>query len=137
MRADSIKDVVFKGAEGRRPARSAEVSVVVASEDLTFPETEITRRVKSDGESEFLINGRKVRLKDIQEVFLKLGLSNRDYAFFEQGQIEKVLRMKPVERRVLIDEAAGITPFKVKREETLKQLEEAQRNLENLSLIHI
>ncbi len=131
MRADSIKDVVFKGAEGRRPARSAEVSVVVASEDLTFPETEITRRVKADGESEFLINGRKVRLKDIQEVFLKLGLSNRDYAFFEQGQIEKVLRMKPVERRALIDEAAGITPFKVKREETLRQLEEAQQNLEN------
>ncbi len=131
MRADSIRDLVFKGTESRRPLRSAEVSVVVSPRDLTVPETEVTRRIKSDGESEFLINGKRVRLKDIQELFSKLGISNRDYAFFEQGQIDRVLRMKPSERKALIDEAAGITPFKERREETLRQLEEAEQNLES------
>jgi len=129
MRAENVRDLIFKGAEGRRPSRSAEVSVVVSPKDLSFPETEVTRRIKSNGESEFLINGRKVRLKDIQELFLKLGISNRDYAFFEQGQIDRILRMRPIERRALIDEAAGITPFKEKREETLKKLKEAEENL--------
>ncbi|ADU96059.1 chromosome segregation protein SMC [Thermovibrio ammonificans HB-1] len=135
MRADSIKDVIFKGAQGRRPARSAEVAVTVAAEDLFSAaslETEVKRRVTADGDSQFFINGKKVRLKDIQELFTNLGLSNRDYAFFEQGQVDRVLRMRPAERRALIDEAAGITPFKEKREETLKQLGEAQANLESV-----
>jgi chromosome segregation protein len=135
MRADSVRDLIFKGAEGRRPAKSAEVSVVVSADDLfslSTLEAEVKRRITADGDSQFFINGKKVRLKDIQELFTKLGLSNRDYAFFEQGQIDRVLRMKPVERRALIDEAAGITPFKEKREQTLKELEEAQANLESV-----
>ncbi|MEO2083143.1 MAG: AAA family ATPase, partial [Desulfurobacteriaceae bacterium] len=134
MRAGSLKDVVFKGAEGRRPARSAEVSITFVTDDLFVGavETEIRRRIKSTGDSEFYINGKKVRLKDIQEFFTSVGIGHKDYAFFEQGQIDRVLRMRPNERRLLIDEAAGITPFKLKREETLKQLEEAERNLESV-----
>jgi chromosome segregation protein len=132
MRADSVKDLIFKGTEGRRPLRSAEVSVVISPDGLfSASETEITRRIKANGDSEFLINGRKVRLRDIQEFFMKVGISHRDYAFFEQGQIDRILRMKPADRKALIDEAAGVVPFKEKREETLKQLEEAQKNLEN------
>ncbi len=135
MRASNIKDVIFKGSEGRRAARSAEVSITLIKDDLfTFSESEVElrRRIKSTGDSEFLINNRKVRLKDIQEFFASIGLGNKDYAFFEQGQIDRVLKMKPHERRLLIDEAAGITSFKEKKEETLKKLAEAEQNLENV-----
>ncbi|RKQ60582.1 condensin subunit Smc [Thermovibrio guaymasensis] len=135
MRADTIKDVIFKGSEGRRPARSAEVSILIEQDDLFSGGsglTEVRRRINSKGESEFLINGRKVRLKDVHQLFTSLGLGNRDYAFLEQGQIDRILRMRPSERKVLIDEAAGITAFKEKREETLRELEEAQQNLENV-----
>ncbi len=135
MRADTIKDVIFKGSEGRRAARSAEVSLLIEGQELFSAKsslTEVKRRINSKGESEFFINGRKVRLKEIQELFTNLGLGHKDYAFFEQGQIDRVLRLKPTERRALIEEAAGITPFKEKREATLKELEEAEKNLESV-----
>ncbi|WP_163329061.1 chromosome segregation protein SMC [Desulfurobacterium thermolithotrophum] len=135
MRASNIKDVIFKGSEAKRAARSAEVSITLVKDDLfTFSESEVevSRKVKFSGDSDFLINGRKVRLKDIQEFFSSIGLGNRDYAFFEQGQIDRVLKMKPQERRLLIDEAAGITSFKEKKEETLQKLSEAEQNLESV-----
>jgi len=135
MRTDSLRDVVFKGSEGRRSARTAEVCLLLAREDLFSlpePEVEIKRRIKINGEGEFFINRRKVRLKDIQEFFASIGIGNRDYAFIEQGQVDRVLRMKPYERKLLIEEAAQITPFKEKRAQTLKQLESAEQNLKNL-----
>ncbi len=131
MRASNLKDMVFKGAEGRRGARTAEVSITLFSDELfPFEEITVSRRIRSNGESEFSINGKRVRLKDVQDLFLDIGLGNRNYSFFEQGQIDRVLRLKPTERRLLIDEAAGITKFKERKEETLKKLEEAKSNLE-------
>ena len=133
MRASNLKDVIFKGSEGRRASKSAEVTITLLKDDLfSLSEIEITRKVKANGDSEFLINGKKVRLKDIQEFFASVGLGNKDYAFFEQGQIDRVLRMRPQERRALIDEAAGITLFKEKKAETLKELQEAEQNLESV-----
>ncbi|WP_457567902.1 chromosome segregation protein SMC [Desulfurobacterium sp.] len=135
MRASNMKDMVFKGAVGRRAARTAEVSITLYRDEL-LPikenEVTVTRKIKSNGDSEFLINNRKVRLKDIQEFFTSIGLGHKDYAFFEQGQIDRILRLKPEERRSLIDDAAGVGPFKEKKEETLKKLETAETNLENV-----
>ncbi|WP_456395584.1 chromosome segregation protein SMC [Desulfurobacterium sp.] len=135
MRASNMKDMVFKGAVGRRAARTAEVSITLYRDEL-LPikenEVTITRKIKSNGDSEFLINDRKVRLKDIQEFFASIGLGHRDYAFFEQGQIDRILKLKPEERRRLIDDAAGVGPFKEKKGETLKKLEDAETNLENV-----
>ncbi len=135
MRATNMKDMVFKGAMGKRAARTSEVSITISRDELLpIKENEITvtRRIKSNGDSEFLINDRKVRLKDIQELFLSIGLGHKDYVFFEQGQIDRVLRLKPEERRVLIDDAAGVASFKEKKEESLKKLNEAETNLENV-----
>ena len=135
IRADNQKDVIFKGSETKRAARSAEVTITLLKDelfDIKEPIVEVTRKVNLKGESQFLINGRKVRLKDIQEFFASIGLGNRDYAFFEQGQVDRILKIKPEERRELIDEAAGITLFKEKKENTLKELEEAEQNLKNV-----
>ncbi|WP_022847201.1 chromosome segregation protein SMC [Desulfurobacterium sp. TC5-1] len=135
MRASNMKDMVFKGAVGRRAARTAEVSITLYRDELLpIKENEITitRKIKSNGDSEFLINNRKVRLKDIQEFFASIGLGHKDYAFFEQGQIDRILKLKPEDRRGLIDDAAGVGPFKEKKEETLKKLEDAETNLENV-----
>ncbi|MEO2069409.1 MAG: chromosome segregation protein SMC [Desulfurobacteriaceae bacterium] len=137
MRADNIKDIIFKGAEGRKPSKVAEVSILLAEDDLFSENSKVllTRKVKTNGDSEFLINDRKVRLKDIKDFFTSIGLGAKDYAFFEQGQIDRVLRMKPSERKVLIDEAAQVLSFKEKREETLRKLSEAEQNLENVKNI--
>jgi chromosome segregation protein len=135
MRASNLKEVIFKGAEGRRAARSAEVTLTLTRDDLlslTSSEVEVRRKIKSNGDSEFYLNGRRVRLKDIQEFFASIGLGTKEYAFFEQGQIDRVLKMRPAERRALIDEAAETTLFKEKKEETLKELEEAEQNLESV-----
>ncbi len=93
----------------------------------------VTRRLYRDGESEYLLNGRVCRLRDIQDLFSGTGLSGAHYAIIEQGRIGQILSAKPMDRRTLIEEAAGITKFRVRQRAAEARLESARSNLSRVS----
>jgi chromosome segregation protein len=93
----------------------------------------VTRRLYRDGESEYLLNGRVCRLRDIQDLFSGTGLSGAHYAIIEQGRIGQILSAKPMDRRTLIEEAAGITKFRVRQRAAEARLEAARSNLNRVS----
>lgn len=133
LRLSKIEDLIFSGSEARKPLGMAEVSLTVTNEDkklpIEFTEVSITRRLFRSGESEYYINKAPVRLKDIQELFMDTGLGSSTYSLIEQGKIELILSSKPEDRRFLLEEAAGISKYKHRREETLRKLEATQENL--------
>ena len=140
LRGSEMQDVIFNGAETRKPMGMAQVSVIFDCSDGRFPpgydnvtEIQVTRRLYRSGESEYLINRQPCRLKDIIDLFLDTGVGSRSYAVIEQGQIAKVLAAKPLERRFLIEEAAGISKYRVKKEEALRKIEATQINLARVS----
>ena len=90
---------------------------------------EVTRRLTSDGKSDYMINGRKVRLKDIRDLFLDTGIGNDAYSIIEQGKVDAMLLANPVERRAILEEAAGVARFRVRRVEATRKLESAEKNL--------
>lgn len=92
-------------------------------------EVEVTRRLYSDGRSEYLINGRKVRLRDIKELFMDTGIGTDAYSIIEQGKVAALLEANPAERRAILEEAAGVAKFRVRKEEAARKLEAAERNL--------
>ena len=99
---------------------------------IDYSEVEIGRRTYRSGESEYLINGQKVRLRDINELLSKAGLAEREYAIIGQGLVDRALSLRAEERRSLFEEAAGIIHYKNQRSTTLRQLEETQRNLQRV-----
>ena len=121
MRLKNMGDVVFSGAASRPAAGAAEVGLVLTSDDGRWESSgghlEITRRVYSTGPSEYRLNGKTARLKDVVDELLSVGLGTRDYSIIEQGRVGQVLSARPTDRRVLIEEAAGITRYKVRRHE--------------------
>ena len=133
LRLKNMGDVVFSGASGRKPAGSAEVVMVLRSEDGRWDERdgrmEIRRRVLRSGPSEYRMNGKAVRLKDIVDELLSVGLGTRNYAIIEQGRVGQVLSARPTDRRVLLEEAAGITRYKVRKHEAELKLEHTRQNL--------
>ncbi|MBN2800486.1 MAG: AAA family ATPase [Deltaproteobacteria bacterium] len=141
LRAGDMTDVIFGGADGRGPVGFAEVSLVFTAEGGTpFPgeyaaaeELEITRRLFRTGASDYLINRSRARRRDIQDLFLDTGIGNNLYSFIEQGRIGKIIQATPEERRFLVDEAAGITRYRVKRDEALKQLEATATQLDRVA----
>jgi chromosome segregation protein len=92
-------------------------------------EVEVTRRLYSDGRSEYLINGRKVRLRDIKELFMDTGIGTDAYSIIEQGKVAALLEANPAERRAILEEAAGVAKFRARKEEAARKLEAAERNL--------
>jgi chromosome segregation protein len=92
-------------------------------------DVEVTRRLTSDGKSDYLINGRKVRLKDIRDLFLDTGIGNDAYSIIEQGKVDAMLLANPVERRAILEEAAGVARFRVRKIEATRKLESAEKNL--------
>ena len=137
LRGEKMDDVIFNGSGKRRPLGMAEVTLTLKSRNGDFPETDgrvaIGRRVYRDGEGEYFLNGRRVRLKDIQDVLFGTGLGVRAYSIIEQGKIDQVLSSKPQDRRKLIEEAAGITKYKAKKRAAELKLEETRTNLTRLS----
>ena len=133
LRLKNMGDVVFSGASGRKPAGSAEIIMVLRSEDGRWEERdgrlEIRRRILRSGPSEYRMNGKVVRLKDIVDELLSVGLGTRHYAIIEQGRVGQVLSARPTDRRVLLEEAAGITRYKVRRHESELKLEHTRQNL--------
>lgn len=139
LRGRQMEDVIFNGAQDQKPLGMAEVSVIFENGDGSFPpqfaqdaELSITRRLYRSGESEYLINNVPSRLKDIQEIFMDTGLGNRAYSIIGQGKIGAIIDQKPEETRAMIEEAAGITKYKKKVEESKRKIELTKTNLERV-----
>ncbi len=136
LRGKQMEDVIFGGSESRKPLGMAEVSLIFSTEDgripakyLNFSEIQVTRRLYRDGESEYLLNRTQCRLLDITELFMDTGVGTRAYSIIEQGRIGMILMAKPEERRFLIEEAAGVTKYKSRRQLALKKIESTRQNL--------
>lgn len=133
LRAGSMQDVIFQGTEGRKPVNLSEVSLLFtdceAELGTAFNEVEIKRRVTRDGGSDYLLNGKNCRLKDIQRLFLDTGVGRVSYSFMVQGQIDQILSTNPAERRTIFEEAAGISKYKAQRREALNKLALVDTNL--------
>jgi chromosome segregation protein len=140
LRGKAMEDVIFNGAESKKPMGMAEVTLVFSNENgrpladyLDYTEISVSRRLFRSGESEYLINKVPCRLKDITDLFLGTGVGHRAYSIVEQGKMEFVLNAKPEERRILIEEAAGITKYKDRKAAALRKMEATQQNLLRLS----
>ena len=136
LRGKKTEDMIFSGSENRPRAGMASATVVFDNSDgwlpIDFTEVGITRRAYRDGENEYLLNGQRVRLKDVSEVLAKSGLAERTYTIIGQGLVDAALALKAEERRRLFEEAAGIGLHRARREEAIKRLETTRRNLERV-----
>ena len=137
LRGSKMEDVIFNGTDFRKPIGMAEVSLTIDNEDRGLPidyaEVTLTRRLYRSGESEYLINKTVCRLKDIQDLILDTGIGSNSYSMIEQGRIDYILNADPETRRFLIEEAAGISKYKVKKEEALRKLEKTEENILRLN----
>ena len=136
LRSKKTVDVIFAGSEKRARQGMAAVSIVLDNEagdlNIDFSEVKITRRAYRDGDNEYLINGQRVRLQDITQLLGPSGLGRRAYAVIGQGLIDRVLSLRPEERRELFEEAAGLTGYQQKRAASLRRLEATQLNLDRI-----
>ena len=128
-----MEDVIFAGTQYRKPVGLAQVSLTLDNEDgsqsTEYNEVTVTRRIFRSGETEYLLNGTKCRLKDITQLFMDTGIGKEGYSLIGQGKIEAVLSGKPEERRNLLEEAAGIVKYKSRKEEAEKKLSNTDNNL--------
>jgi chromosome segregation protein len=141
MRSGRMSDVIFSGSSSRKPAGSAEVSLFLSNTDGTSSgrlpidadEVQITRRIFQNGESEYRINNKVCRLKDVRELFMDTGVGVKAYSIIEQGQVERLLTSSATERRTIFEEAAGISKYKAHKEEAIRKLERTEQNLLRLA----
>ncbi len=137
LRGSEMADVIFSGTDRRKPLGMAEVTLTFADCEealkVEFNEVSVGRRVFRDGRSDYLINGKSCRLKDIQNLFMDTGIGRTSYSIMAQGQIDMLLSSKPEDRRTVFEEAAGITKFKKQKKETLRKLEYTEANLLRLT----
>ncbi len=138
LRGNDMIDVIFKGStsSGRKPGNSAEATLVFDNTGKHLPidatEVHVTRRVFRSGEGEYLINGQACRLKDIKDLFRGTGVGVDAYSLIEQGKVDRMLQASPKDRRVIFEEAAGISRFKSKKTEALRRLQRVDQNLVRL-----
>jgi chromosome segregation protein len=139
LRGGEMADVIFNGTDKRKAYGMAEVSLTLsdvdeeqlkaAGVDLSFSEITVTRRVLRDGGSEYYINKTQCRLRDIQQLFMGTGIGRASYSIMAQGNITQLLSSKPEDRRIVFEEAAGITKFKSQKREALRKLDHTDQNL--------
>ena len=133
LRGQKAQDVIFSGSGKRRPVGMAEVSLTVDNSSgklpLNFAEVTVTRRAYRSGESEFFINKKACRLKDIYELFMDTGVGREAYSIISQGEMDAVLSARPEDRRELFDEAAGIKKYRHRKKEAERKLESTEQNL--------
>ncbi|MCA9317984.1 MAG: chromosome segregation protein SMC, partial [Planctomycetes bacterium] len=131
-----MTDVIFKGCASRPALGVAEVTLVLDNESGTIDargeEIAITRRVFKSGEGEYLIDGQKVRLKDVREMLFDTGLGSRGYSVLEQGRIDAVLSANPIDRRRIFEEAAGVSRYRQRKHETELRLARVEQDLARL-----
>ncbi len=140
LRGKAMEDVIFNGSESRGPHGMAEVTLTFDNSDPVqaaqlpaeyrdYPELAISRRLFRDGTSEYLINRTQVRLRDVTELFLGTGVGTKAYSIIEQGRIGQIVSARPEDRRVYIEEAAGITKYKQRRRQAERKMELTRQNL--------
>lgn len=136
LRSKQMADVIFAGAAGRAQMNMAEVTMTFDNSSHLLPtdftEVQVTRRLFRSGESEYYLNKTQCRLKDIRDLFLDTGLSE-GYSILAQGEVDFVINAKPEERRELFEEAAGISKYKSRREESLRKLEKVELDIQRLN----
>ena len=136
LRGASMEDVIFSGSVSKKQKGMAEVTFVISGISSSgSPENDavsVTRRLYRSGESEYLINKVPCRLKDIKDLFLDTGLELKTYSILEQGRMDEIITSKPLDRRFLIEEVAGVMKYKVRKAEALQKLEASQINLQRL-----
>ena len=134
LRAKSTGEMIFAGGRRRARAGMAEVSLTFDNADgwlpIEFSEVTITRRAYRSGENEYLVNGSRVRLRDIADLLAESGLGQRTYTIIGQGLVDAALSLRPQERRTLFEDAAGIALYRSQRQEAIQRLDDTQRNLE-------
>jgi len=137
LRGKEMTDVIFSGSRDRRPAGAAEASLIFDNSagllDHDAAEIQITRRVYRSGEGEYLINRQTCRLRDVRDLLGGVGAATGAYNIIEQGKVDGVLQATPKERRLIFEEAAGVSRFRLKREEAARRLERVQQNLLRLA----
>ncbi len=142
LRAKKMSDLIFSGDNGR-PSHIAEVRLLLEGGDLMPPElaeesqVEIVRRLRRNGDSEYRINGKVCRLKDIQYIFMDTGAGSRTYSIVDQGHVSRFVDMDSQDRRILVEEVAGISRYKVRRAEAQRHMARTRENLQRLEdLLH-
>ncbi|MEZ4232160.1 MAG: chromosome segregation protein SMC [Polyangiaceae bacterium] len=140
LRGRAMEDVIFNGSESRGPHGFAEVTITfdntaseyaatLPEEVRDFPEIAITRRLFRDGTSEYLINKTQVRLRDVTDLFLGTGVGTKAYSIIEQGRVGQIVSARPVDRRLFLEEAAGITKYKQRRKQAERKMDLTRQNL--------
>lgn len=136
LRGKKTEDMIFSGSEQRPRSGMASATIVFDNADgwlpIDFAEVAITRRAYRDGENEYLLNGQRVRLRDVSELLSQSGLAERTYTIIGQGLVDAALSLKAEERRRLFEEAAGIGLHRSRREEALRRLDATRRNLDRV-----
>ncbi len=141
LRGDKMEDIIFNGSKGRSPMGMAEVNLTFSNEShwlpIEYQEVTVGRRIFRSGEGQYSLNRSRIRLKDVVELFLDTGVGRDSYAIFGQNRIDKVLSDSPMARRGIIEDFAGISKFKFRKEEAQRKLNYSNQNLERLNDIII
>ncbi len=141
LRSTEMADVIFGGSGSRKPLGSAEVTLVLSNPQgaasgrlpIDAEEVAVSRRIYRSGESEYRINSKLCRLKDLRELFMDTGVATRAYSIIEQGQVDQLVSASKVDRRLVFEEAAGISKYKAHKKEALRKLEHTEQNLLRLA----
>ena len=133
LRGRQMQDMIFNGSSARRASSVAQVDLVFDNADRALPvdqpEVTVTRKLYRSGESEYMLNKESVRLKDVRELFMDTGVGVNAYSVIEQGKVDLLLQSSPVDRRVIFEEAAGISKYKARKKEAQRKLDRAEQNL--------
>ena len=139
IRAKESSDIIFSGGKNKKPRSMAEVSLIIENEDkyldIDFSEVKITRRIYKSGENEYFINNRRVRLKDISNLFMDTGIGKQAYSIIGQGRVERIISSNPRELREIIEEAAGVKRAKVEKEDSTKKLKDVKNEIEKIEFV--
>ena len=139
IRAKESSDIIFSGSKSRKPKSMAEVNLIIENEDryldIDFSEIKITRRIFKSGENEYLLNNKKVRLKDINNLFIDTGIGKQAYSIIGQGRVERIISSSPMELKEIIEEAAGVKRAKNEKEISEKKLKEVKNEIEKIDYV--
>src|SRR6476620_6584114 len=137
LRGAKMEDIIFSGSDSRKPLNFAEVSLTLDNSTNSLPidfhEVSVTRRVYRSGDSEFFINNKACRLKDIVVLFMDSGLGREAFSIISQGKVEEILNSKPEDRRTIFEEAAGVLKYKTRKKQAEGKLKDTEENLNRVN----